>query len=219
MRKYVKDKNLYKRYYHILERCYNPKSRLYKNYGGRGIKVCTEWLNSYTAFEDWSYANGYKSELQLDRINNNGDYSPENCRYVTGRINCRNKRSNTRFTINGDTKMLVEWCEEYNISHSTVQQRLKMGFSIEDAITKPVRKRDKTSLIGKKVGRLTVIRFADEITKGAMDSIWVCRCDCGNEILVKGQALKSGHSKSCGCLRSDRAKERMIEDNPMKKRE
>ena len=75
-------------------RCYNPNTCYYKNYGARGIKVCDEWLgeDGYKNFEKWALKNGYKKELSLDRIDNNGDYSPNNCRWTTGRIQNINKR-------------------------------------------------------------------------------------------------------------------------------
>jgi len=86
---------LRKRIEQIKSRCYNPKNRAYQNYGGRGISVCREWLDNSDSFVDWSLANGFKRELQIDRINNDGAYSPENCRWVTPTDNLMNKRTNT----------------------------------------------------------------------------------------------------------------------------
>ena len=86
--------NLYKRWIDMKSRCYNPNSCNYKNYGARGIKVCDEWLgkDGYNNFEKWALKNGYKKELSLDKIDNNGDYSPNNCRWTTRRIQNINKR-------------------------------------------------------------------------------------------------------------------------------
>ena len=86
--------NLYKRYCDMKSRCYNKNKKNYKYYGGRGIKVCDEWLgeNGYNNFKKWALENGYKKELSLDRIDNNGDYSPNNWRWTTGRIQNINKR-------------------------------------------------------------------------------------------------------------------------------
>lgn len=77
-------------------RCYNKKNCNYNYYGGRGIKVCDEWLNSYKSFEKWAQENGYKKELTLDKINNNGNYEPQNCRWVNQRIQNINKRPNKK---------------------------------------------------------------------------------------------------------------------------
>ena len=78
-------------------RCYNPNSCNYKNYGARGIKICDEWLgkDGYNNFKKWSLENGYKKELSLDKIDNNGNYSPNNCRWTTRRIQNINKRPGT----------------------------------------------------------------------------------------------------------------------------
>ena len=86
--------NLYKRYCDMKSRCYNKNKKNYKYYGGRGIKVCDEWLgeNGYNSFKKWALENGYKKELSLDKIDNNGNYSPNNCRWTTRRIQNINKR-------------------------------------------------------------------------------------------------------------------------------
>ena len=89
--------NLYQRYVDMKSRCYNPNNCNYKHYGARGIKVCDEWLgeDGYKNFKKWSLENGYKKELSLDKIDNNGNYSPNNCRWTTKRIQNINKRPGT----------------------------------------------------------------------------------------------------------------------------
>lgn len=93
----------------IMERCANPNHIAYKKYGGRGITVCQEWIDSPQAFVDWALANGFSPELQIDRIDNDKGYSPDNCRWVTARENMRN-RSNSVITptIAGQAKFLYQ---------------------------------------------------------------------------------------------------------------
>lgn len=100
-------------------RCENPNRLKYKDYGGRGIKVCEQWHEA-SNFIRWALKNGYKHGLQIDRINNDGDYCPENCRFVTPKENSRNRRNTKRLTANGVTKTVVEWCEQVGLSQYTV---------------------------------------------------------------------------------------------------
>lgn len=92
--------NLYSRWSDMKQRCYNKKNCNYKYYGARGIKVCDEWLgeNGFKNFEKWALQNGYKKELSLDKIDNSGNYSPQNCRWVTQRIQNINKRPSIKNT-------------------------------------------------------------------------------------------------------------------------
>jgi Mor family transcriptional regulator len=85
---------LYRRFYSMKTRCYNSNDPSYRRYGGRGIKICAEWLDSPANFIEWALAHGWKSELEIDRINNDGDYTPDNCRFVTRAINQRNRSDN-----------------------------------------------------------------------------------------------------------------------------
>lgn len=121
--------DLYYVWVNIKGRCYNPKNASYKWYGGKGIDVCEEWRNDFVIFRDWAIANGWKKGLQFDRKNNKLGYSPSNCRIVTCKQNCGNKTNNVLLTINGETKILQEWCNFYGIKQTTVQQRIKYGWS------------------------------------------------------------------------------------------
>lgn len=89
--KFGKHSNLYDRWILIKQRCSNSKTPNYHRYGGRGITICDEWKNNYVAFRDWSLRNGYSEELELDRKDNDGNYTPDNCRWVTHAENCANK--------------------------------------------------------------------------------------------------------------------------------
>lgn len=100
-------------------RCENPNRKKYKDYGARGIRVCEEWQDA-GKFCEWALNNGYKEGLQLDRINNDGNYEPLNCRWVTPKENSRNRRNTVYLTLNGETKCVAEWCETLNISPNTI---------------------------------------------------------------------------------------------------
>ena len=103
----------------MIGRCENHNRPKYKDYGGRGINVCEEWKTAEN-FVRWALNNGYKKGLQLDRIDNDGDYCPENCRFVTPKENSRNRRNTKWLTINGETKTVVEWCGQFGLSQYTV---------------------------------------------------------------------------------------------------
>jgi len=113
-------------------RCNNPKNKRYHDYGGRGIKVCSQW----ESFESFISCMGFRptNHHQIDRIDNNGDYTPENCRWVTRKENSRNKRNNKILTVNGESKCLSEWAEQVGISQDTIGMRISRGWSDERAI-------------------------------------------------------------------------------------
>ena len=131
-------------YSHMKERCYNPKSNRFNLYGGRGITICDEWLNKeieyypctkgWLAFEKWALENGYKDNLTIDRIDVNKGYSPENCRWVTNKVQCNNRRSNHLITYKGKTQNLQEWCKILNLDYDRIERRInKCHWSIEKA--------------------------------------------------------------------------------------
>ena len=122
---------IYKAWWAMKDRCNNPYSSMYKHYGGRGITVCKEWEESFHNFLEWSLENGYRSDLSIDRIDNNKGYSPGNCRWATWKEQSRNRRCNRLITYNGETKCVSEWAEELGITHSMILQRLNKGWPIE----------------------------------------------------------------------------------------
>lgn len=105
-------------------RCYNKNTMQYRDWGGRGIKVCDEWRNNFQAFYNWSMTNGYQEDLTIDRIDNNKGYSPSNCRWVDVKTQARNKRNNRNITINGDTYCLTDWCKVLNLNYKKVHNRI-----------------------------------------------------------------------------------------------
>lgn len=123
-------------------RCYNPRSVRYKRYGGRGIKICEEWLQDINTFRSWAVENGYKPGLSIDRINNDGDYSPDNCRWVQPKDQLSNCSINVFVEFNGKCQTLAQWSRELNIPTSTLHNRIRVhGWPIERALTEPVRSR------------------------------------------------------------------------------
>ena len=118
------------------ERCNNPKASNYYRYGQRGIKVCEEW-NDYVKFYEWAIANGYKEGLTLDRINNDGDYCPNNCRWVDKLTQGNNKCNNRVIEYQGQRYTLIQLSRLCGIERRTLGRRLSVGWSIEDAVTIP----------------------------------------------------------------------------------
>lgn len=118
----------------IKQRCYNVNNKNYHNYGKRGIEVCEEWLNDFQAFYEWSMNNGYCDGLQIDRIDNNKGYSPDNCRWVDRYVNNNNRRNNILFKYNNKTQSLMAWCRELNISYKTCMTRYYRGHTIEECL-------------------------------------------------------------------------------------
>lgn len=112
---------LYKVRVAIVGRCYNVKNPSYHNYGGRGIKLCHEWLNDPESFVKWCIDNGHKEGLSIDRRNNDGDYTPENCRLVTRAVQQNNKRDSVYITIDGVTKGISQWARFYGLTYSRVR--------------------------------------------------------------------------------------------------
>lgn len=122
-------------------RCYDEKNIAYHRYGGRGITICDEWKNDVKAFYDWATANGYKDSLTIDRIDNDGNYCPENCRWATVKEQASNRRSNILVTHNGKTQTMKEWAHEVGTPYKVVWARMqKLGWSAERALTEPVKK-------------------------------------------------------------------------------
>ena len=122
-------------------RCYDEKNIAYHRYGGRGITICNEWKNDVKAFYDWATANGYKDSLTIDRIDNDGNYCPENCRWATVKEQASNRRSNILVTHNGKTQTMKKWANEVGTPYKVVWARMqKLGWSAERALTDPVKK-------------------------------------------------------------------------------
>ena len=124
----------------IVERCYSPSfGPGYAAYGGRGIQMCNAWRDSFVVFRDWALAHGYESSLVIDRIDNDGNYEPSNCRWVTIRQNSQNTRRSRHITAFGQTKTVSEWTDDARcrVRYATLLTRLDNGWAPEDAISRP----------------------------------------------------------------------------------
>ena len=119
----------------VLSRCNCPNAGSYRNYGGRGISVCAEWKSDFTTFlSDMGQRPGPK--YQIDRIDVNGNYSPENCRWVTATVNGNNRRNNVRYTFEGESLTASEWARRIGIPLKTLGWRLKAGWELSRALSK-----------------------------------------------------------------------------------
>ena len=121
-------------------RCYNPNNTNYSKYGERGIRICKEWLEDYQVFKKWALNNGYDISLTIDRINVNGNYEPNNCRWATQKEQANNKRTNHLLEIDGLTKTIAQWSESTGIRAKTISCRLIRGWEPKQAIS-PVKGR------------------------------------------------------------------------------
>lgn len=114
---------IYETWQDMKRRCYNKQNARYDRYGGRGITVCDEWLNNFQSFYDWAISNGYSDDLTIDRIDNDGNYEPSNCRWSNVKEQCNNRGSNINITIGNATKSLMCWCEIFNVDYKKVHAR------------------------------------------------------------------------------------------------
>ena len=128
----------YRIWHNMLMRCYREQNKDYHMYGARGIKVCDEWKDNFLAFYEWSNQNGYQDDLTLDRIDFNGNYSPQNCRWITFKEQHRNCRTNKLISYNDKTQSVAAWAEEYNLPWNLLYNRITRGWPIDIALTTPV---------------------------------------------------------------------------------
>ena len=127
---------LYNRWCAMKSRCNNPNDKEYSRYGGRGIRICKEWQESFENFYKWSIENGYKENLSIDRIDNNKNYYPGNCRWTTRTVQNRNYSRNQVITYNGKTQCVTDWANEIGINPKTLYKRIAYGFTGEKLFSK-----------------------------------------------------------------------------------
>jgi hypothetical protein len=131
---------LYKTWVNIKQRCFNVKNTSYQNYGTRGIVMCNEWFNDFKKFYDWCMSNGYSDSLTIDRIDNNGNYEPLNCQFITLKQQQLNKSDNHILEYDGISQTITQWAETLNISKYTLSSRINaLGWDVVSALEKPAR--------------------------------------------------------------------------------
>lgn len=129
---------IYRIHHNMKERCFNKNNHRYKSYGGRGITICDEWLgkNGFICFYNWAIKNGYKDDLTIERIDNNGNYCPENCTWIPLQDQVKNKTSNIYVELNGEKLNLFSFCRKYNHNYDLVRNRIsRWGWDLERALT------------------------------------------------------------------------------------
>ena len=129
---------IYNIYYGMKTRCYNKDDAGFLRYGARGITVCSEWLNDFFSFQSWALENGYRDDLTIDRIDNNGNYEPNNCRWADVETQTNNRGCTLKLTMNGETLSATQWARRLGMGRGTLYSRLNNGWSVEDALTIPV---------------------------------------------------------------------------------
>ena len=153
---YEDNKKLYYVYQAMKDRCNKPKNKSYRFYGERGIKVCDEWNGKYGfgVFKEWAEANGYREGLEIDRIDYNGNYEPNNCRWITHLENSQNTRRNVFAEYKGERKTLSEWARELGIKQRTLWYHYNTGKTIEEIVFFYEQKRAKHEASNNKICKM-----------------------------------------------------------------
>ena len=128
---------IYRIYRGVINRCNNPNVEIFEHYGGRGIKLCQEW-SDFEVFYKWAIEAGYKDNLTLERIDNDGDYKPDNCRWATMKEQGLNTRNSLLIEYKGNTQTLKEWSDQLGMKYLVLYKRLQRGWSIEKTFTTPL---------------------------------------------------------------------------------
>lgn len=131
---------LYRIWRNMKSRCTVINNPDYKNYGGRGISICNEWIDDFQSFYNWAISNGYSDVLSIDRINVNKGYSPQNCRWSTDKDQARNKRNNVNTLIDGEYLSIAAIAEKYQVSREAVRERFKNGYRGLDLVKGLIKK-------------------------------------------------------------------------------
>ena len=130
----MSDSHLYDVWINLKLRCLNHKDPVFKHYGARGISVCKEWEHDFMSFYNWSIQNGYKDGLEIDRIDNNGNYEPNNCRWATRKQQMRNTRRTKLITFKGKTMCALDWANLTGVPKNTLLYRLSKKWPVESIL-------------------------------------------------------------------------------------
>lgn len=125
---------LYETWKNMKRRCKDINNKRYSFYGGKGVVICKEWENDYLSFRNWAMSHGYDGKLTIDRIDNGGDYTPENCRWATGKEQQNNTSRNHWITCNGETHTVSEWADVFGVTYGAFLRRIKKGLNIDFVI-------------------------------------------------------------------------------------
>lgn len=213
----IRDGSMYSAAYRSWEsiklRCNNKNHKDYKNYGARGISYCKGWEK----FENFYKDMGDRPEgTTIGRIDNEGNYCKDNCRWETP----EQQQNNTRASVKIEGYTISDIVKATGLNYNTVELRLRRGRTVEEILNSPAGKRSDATLkdfsedIGKRNGKLVVEKIYSEVnSKGVKQTIYDCKCDCGiTKTVVRGNFLKTF---SCGCLKSAAAKERCAREKEL----
>lgn len=176
--------SIYHVWHEIKDRCLNTNNKQYGNYGGRGITICDEWKASFVSFKDWAFSNGYKTGLTIDRINNDGNYEPSNCRWVDYKVQANNTRSNVFIEYSGERKTIAQWCEQLGQKPQIVYNRIdNYGWNPVDALIMPKQK------------NIPVICF----TENGYEREFSCVAEAARELDVSQAAIRNACRRNHRC--------------------
>jgi hypothetical protein len=183
----------------MLGRCRNPNHASYANYGGRGITVCPEWYDFARFFAD--VGPRPPGQYSLERLDNSLGYVPANVTWATPTQQMNNTRRNIVVSVFGEAMTVTEASRRHDVVANTLQGRLERGLPPEIAVssTPPTGRPRSPVPTGQTFSHLTVLAFAG--LSPDHHSLWKCRCSCGNTTIVFARSIRSGTTKSCGCLR------------------
>lgn len=181
---------LYRIWCSMKRRCDCKTDKVYPKYGGRGITYCKEW-STYPPFKEWAINNGYSEGLTIDRIDNNGNYCPENCRWVDHKTQNRNYSKNVNITYNGETHCLSDWADIIGIDRSTLGARVRRGNPIDEIFDITDRRTTRTNYeqVSKPVICLDTNKCYPSVKEAAIDT----GCDPSNVAAVCRHVVKTTH--------------------------
>ena len=183
----------------LRQRCNNPNATGYKDYGGRGIKVCARWLESFENF--WAdMGPTWQEGYSIDRKKVDGDYEPDNCRWATAKQQQRNRRV-CRYIETPEGRMTVtDAGERFGVPRRVIFSRLHQGWP-EHRLLEKVQEAVPSDLMGRTFGKWEVTGLVSRHYRRNGGNLWACRCVCGTDRSVLETSLVNGRSRSCGCAK------------------